>query len=290
MQVKNLSGVGVAIVTPFKRDKSVDFDRLKMLVDFVIDGGVNFIVILGTTGESVTLSLEERKQITSTIKTQTNQRVPLVLGAGSYSTSHVLDLFSVYNFEDIDAILSVTPYYNKPNQNGLYEHYKELALHSPKPIILYNVPGRTGVNLSAETTLKLAEEFETIAAVKEASGNLEQISKIIAHKPEGFKVFSGDDALTLPSIAIGADGVISVIANAYPAQMSQMVSYALNSNLNEAQKLHHQLMRIIPFVFKEGNPVGIKAVMYLKNLLENELRLPLVPASNELIEDLKKYV
>ena len=290
MQVKNLSGVGVAIVTPFKRDKSVDFDRLKMLVDFVIDGGVNFIVILGTAGESVTLSLEERKQITSTIKTQTNQRVPLVLGAGSYSTSHVLDLFSVYNFEDIDAILSVTPYYNKPNQNGLYEHYKELALHSPKPIILYNVPGRTGVNLSAETTLKLAEEFETIAAVKEASGNLEQISKIIAHKPEGFKVFSGDDALTLPSIAIGADGVISVIANAYPAQMSQMVSYALNSNLNEAQKLHHQLMRIIPFVFKEGNPVGIKAVMYLKNLLENELRLPLVPASNELIEDLKKYV
>ena len=290
MQVKNLSGVGVAIVTPFKRDKSVDFDRLKMLVDFVIDGGVNFIVILGTTGESVTLSLEERKQITSTIKTQTNQRVPLVLGAGSYSTSHVLDLFSVYNFEDIDAILSVTPYYNKPNQNGLYEHYKELALHSPKPIILYNVPGRTGVNLSAETTLKLAEEFETIAAVQEASGNLEQISKIIAHKPEGFKVFSGDDALTLPSIAIGADGVISVIANAYPAQMSQMVSYALNSNLNEAQKLHHQLMRIIPFVFKEGNPVGIKAVMYLKNLLENELRLPLVPASNELIEDLKKYV
>ncbi len=282
-----LKGTGVALVTPFTANKKVDYPALERLVNHVIEGGVDFLVALGTTAETATLNEEEKEVVVKTIIKVTNDRVPIVLGIGGNNTQSIIETIRHSNLEGISAILSVTPYYNKPNQEGLYQHYKAVAEASPLPIILYNVPVRTGVNLEAETCLKLANSFSNIIAVKEASGDLAQIMDIISKKPEEFIVLSGDDALTLPLVSLGGHGVISVIANAYPAEFSEMVNLCNDNRFEEARHLHYKLNDILKTVFKEGNPTGIKALLQLHEIIENQLRLPLVPLSDETFEELK---
>lgn len=270
-------GTGVAIVTPFSKDNSIDYKSLGKLVDFIIKGGVEYIVVLGTTGESVTLSKEEKQSIITHVIENVNKRVPIVLGLGGSNTQEIVNsLKKTADFNHIDALLSVSPYYNKPNQRGIYQHYKAISEVSPLPIILYNVPGRTASNLSADTTLKLANDFKNIIAIKEASGNLEQCMKIIKYKPKDFSVISGDDMLTLPMIAAGADGVISVVANAFPKDFSEMTRQILAGNVKEAQKLHYKLTDIIEQLFADGNPAGIKAVLEMMKICTANVRLPLV--------------
>jgi len=287
MERINLKGTGVALITPFNEDKSVDYVALEKLVEYVISNGVDYLVALGTTAEAATLTLEERCQVVECIKKVNANRLPVVIGIGGNNTESVINAFGDYNLNGIDAILSVTPYYNKPNQEGLYQHYKALAEKTPLPIILYNVPGRTGVNLSAETTLRLAKDFKNIVAVKDASGNLEQTTQILAERPDGFKVFSGDDALTLPMIALGADGVISVVGQGMPAEFTELVNESLAENYAVAQKQQYRLINLIQLIFKEGNPAGIKAVLFAKNIVQNELRLPLVKCSDGLFQAIK---
>ncbi len=270
-------GTGVAIVTPFSKDSSIDYKSLGKLVDHIIKGGVEYIVVLGTTGESVTLSKEEKQSVVTHVIENVNKRVPLVLGLGGNNTQEIISsLKKSSDFNNIDALLSVSPYYNKPNQRGIYQHYKAIAEVSPLPIILYNVPGRTASNITAETTLKLAEEFKNIIAIKEASGNLEQCMKIIKNKPKDFLVISGDDMLTLPMIASGADGVISVVANAFPRDYSEMTRQILAGNVKESQKLHYKLTDIIEQLFADGNPAGVKAVLEMMKICSSTVRLPLV--------------
>lgn len=270
-------GTGVAIVTPFSKDNSPDLKALGKLVDFIIKGGVEYVVALGTTGEASTLSSEEKRTVVNAVIESVDKRVPIVLGLGGNNTQEILNsLNQSSDFNHIDAILSVSPYYNKPNQRGIYQHYKAIAEVSPVPVILYNVPGRTSSNIAAETTLKLAEDFKNIIAIKEASGNLEQAMKIIKNKPKDFLVISGDDLLTLPLIACGADGVISVVANAFPADFSEMTRHILKGNVFEAQKLHYKLTDIIEQLFADGNPAGIKAVLEMLNICTANVRLPLV--------------
>lgn len=285
---KNFSGTGVAIVTPFEKDGRVDEKSLKQHVEFLISNGVNYIVALGTTSEAPTLSSEEKVNVVSKIIEVNKGRVPLMVGVGGYSTQQVIDDFSKFNIPDVDAFLSVAPYYNKPNQEGLYAHFAEIAKASTKPIIMYNIPSRTSVNMLAETTLKLARDFENIIGIKEASGIENQIMKIIKHKPDNFLVISGDDAITLPLLSVGADGVISVIANAYPQEFVTMVNEAKIGNFHQAKKIHYLLLDIIQACFKEGNPAGIKAVLFLKNRMENVLRLPLTMVSEEHFDYIKK--
>jgi len=270
-------GTGVAIVTPFNKDNSIDYKSLNKLVDFIIKGGVEYVVVLGTTGESVTLSKEEKQSVVTHVIENVNKRVPIVLGLGGNNTQEILSAFKKSSdFNNIDAILSVSPYYNKPNQRGIYQHYKAIAEASPLPIILYNVPGRTASNVTADTTIKLATDFKNIIAVKEASGNLEQCMKIIKHRPKDFLVISGDDMLTLPMIAAGADGVISVVANAFPKDFSEMTRQILAGNVKEAQKLHYKLTDIIEQLFADGNPAGVKAVLEMMKICSPTVRLPLV--------------
>lgn len=286
-------GTGVAIVTPFKKDGSIDFNSLAKLVNFIIKGGVEYVVVLGTTGESVTLSKEEKELVVNFVVKTVNKRVPVVLGLGGNNTMEIVKSLKKDSFKGIDAILSVSPYYNKPNQRGIYQHYKAIAQASPLPIILYNVPGRTSSNMTAETTLQLAKDFKNIIAIKEASGNLEQCMKIIKHRPKDFLVISGDDMLTLPIIASGGDGVISVVANAFPKDYSEMTRQILKGNVKEAQKLHYKLTDIIEQLFADGNPGGIKAVLNLLKVCPDSLRLPLVnvnKATQTALTDLvKKY-
>ncbi|WP_439184595.1 4-hydroxy-tetrahydrodipicolinate synthase [Carboxylicivirga taeanensis] len=277
---QQLSGTGVALVTPFNQQNQIDHQALGSLVDFVIDGGVNFLVALGTTAETPTLSDKERAEVIKTIKKANNRRVPIVMGLGGNNTSQLADIIHKTDFDGIDAILSVTPFYNKPTQEGLYQHYKTIAKISPLPIILYNVPSRTGSNLEADTCIRLANEFESIIAVKEASGDLMQVMDIIKHKPEGFLVLSGDDATTLPILSLGGNGVISVIANGYPKAFSQMVQAAQNNDYIKARRLHYGLSDIMHSVFTEGNPAGIKAVLEMREIIDNQLRLPLVPLTD----------
>ncbi|MCX6258085.1 MAG: 4-hydroxy-tetrahydrodipicolinate synthase [Bacteroidia bacterium] len=285
---KRFHGTGVAIITPFKSDHSIDFESFGSLIDHVIINKIDYIVVLGTTGEAATLSREEKKEVVDfTVKT-VHGRVPLVVGAGGYSTFEVVEYFDDFDFTSIDAILSVTPYYNKPNQTGLYEHFKVIVQHSPVPVILYNVPGRTGINMTADTTLKISHDFgEKVIAVKEASGNLEQIGRIIKYKPEHFEVISGDDALAVPSIAIGAKGVISVLANAFPNEVSRMINAALRNDFSEAARMHLAFLDFYTAMFEEGSPAGIKAVLSVTGKCENQLRLPLTPVSNTLYGKLK---
>lgn len=287
-------GTGVAIVTPFSKDNSIDYKSLGKLVDFIIKGGVEYIVVLGTTGESVTLSKEEKQSIITHVIENVNKRVPIVLGLGGSNTQEIVNsLKKTADFNHIDALLSVSPYYNKPNQRGIYQHYKAISEVSPLPIILYNVPGRTASNLSADTTLKLANDFKNIIAIKEASGNLEQCMKIIKYKPKDFSVISGDDMLTLPMIAAGADGVISVVANAFPKDFSEMTRQILAGNVKEAQKLHYKLTDIIEQLFADGNPAGIKAVLEMMKICTANVRLPLVKVNkatqNALTEMVEMY-
>ena len=278
-----LKGTGVAMVTPFKEDKSIDYDSLEKLINHVIDGGVNYLVALGTTGETPSLSTEEKHSIIEFVKGINNKRVPLVVGMGGNNTSSLTATIRQVDYSDIDAILSVSPYYNKPTQEGLYRHFKAVAEASKVPVILYNVPGRTGSNISASSCTGLAKNFEgKIIAVKEASGDLSQITAIIKDKPSGFLVISGDDAMTLPMVAMGGSGVISVIANAYPGEFSEMVRLALDHQFYQARMIHYRLLSVMKALFEEGNPAGVKAFLTYKGIIQNNLRLPLVKVSKDL--------
>lgn len=286
----NLRGTGTAIVTPFNEDRSIDFNALDKIIDFQINNGVNYLVVLGTTGESVTLSNEEKKEVTKFIINKVGKRVPLVLGIGGNNTSLVTKSIKTTDLDGISAILSVAPYYNKPSQEGLYLHYKEIAEASPLPVILYNVPGRTSSNIDAETVLRLANEFENIVAIKEASGDMPQIMQIIKDKPHNFTVISGDDALTLPMISLGAEGVISVIANAFPKEYSNLVNSAIESDFKRAISYQYKLFDMIQAIFEEGSPVGIKTALNILGYSKKYVRLPLVEASNDLHRKIDELV
>jgi len=281
-------GTGVAIVTPFKKDKSVDYNALEKLVNHLINNGIDYLVVQGTTGESVTLSKTEKAEILAFVIKVNNGRLPIVLGIGANCTATVVDALKTTNLNGVDAILSVSPYYNKPTQEGIYQHYKAVSEASKLPIILYNVPGRTSSNITAETTLRLANDFENIIAVKEASGSLEQCMEIINNKPDGFLVISGDDALTLSFIASGGNGVISVIANAFPKGFSDMVSSALKHDMINAQKLHYKYFEMIHYLFVEGNPAGVKAALNVLNITGIDVRLPLVDVSENTFNKIKE--
>lgn len=276
---KKLRGTGVAITTPFHKDGSINFKGFKKLIEHLITGKVDYLVPLGTTGESVTLTRDEKIAVLDFVVEVVDQRVPIVAGVGGNNTQDVLKCLSEFDLSAVDAILSVTPYYNKPSQKGLYQHYKMIVNESPVPVILYNVPGRTGCNMLPETTLNLANDFDNVIGVKEASGNMEQIMSIIRDKPEGFLVISGDDAITFPLIAAGADGVISVVANAFPKEFSEMVRISLKGNFDKGRELHYLLSEITPLLFAEGSPAGIKSVLAMMDICEDYLRLPLVNIS-----------
>ena len=265
----NLKGMGVALITPFKEDESVDYEALGRLVDYLLQNGADYLVVLGTTAETPTLTEEEKKKIIELVVTKVRHRIPIVLGVGGNCTKSVVDKLKNDNFEGIDAILSVVPYYNKPSQEGIYQHYKAIAQATELPVILYNVPGRTGVNMTAETTLRLAREFKNIIAVKEASGNITQMDDIIKNKPKDFNVISGDDGITFPLITLGAIGVISVIGNAFPREFSRMVRLA--------RTIHHRFTELFSLLFVDGNPAGVKSMLSMMGFVENRLRLPLVP-------------
>lgn len=277
----NLRGLGVALVTPFNREGEVDYARLRQLVDDVIQHKANYVVALGTTSESPTLTQQEKHDVVRTVVDTVADRVPVVMGCGGPSTRVVVDKLTHADLSGISAILSVTPYYNRPSQDGLKEHYREIAYRSPRPIILYNVWKRTACNIEADTTLFLANEYDNIIGIKEASGNINQIMRVLKHRPEGFWVISGDDAITLPLLAAGVDGLISVVANAFPSEVSQIVNLGLNNRFPEARKIHEKLLDVTQACFKEGNPAGIKAVLALQEKLEYYLRLPLVRVSEE---------
>jgi 4-hydroxy-tetrahydrodipicolinate synthase len=274
-------GTGVALVTPFKNDRSVDFASLGKLIDNVIDGGVNYLVALGTTAETPTLTSEEKKEVLAFVIKHSAGRVPVVCGIGGNNTDEILHQLKEYDLSGVAAILSVAPYYNKPTQEGIYQHFKAIAQGTDKPIILYNVPGRTVTNILPATALRLAKEFKNIIAIKEASGNLSQCMDLVKGKPANFAVLSGDDDLVLPQIAIGMEGVISVAANCYTRDFTNMVNAGLEGNFNLAASLHYKLLDSIRLLFVEGNPAGVKCVLNQMGICENVLRLPLVPVSKE---------
>ena len=273
----NLRGMGVALITPFKADKSIDFPALAKLLEYIIQNKADYIVVLGTTAETATLTEEEKTLVKSFVVERVNRRVPLVLGVGGNNTQALVDYLKSNDLSDFSAILSVVPYYNKPSQEGIYQHYKAIAEASQLPVILYNVPGRTGVNMTAETTLRLARKFDNIIAIKEASGNIVQMDDIIKNKPENFMVISGDDGITFPLITLGAVGVISVIGNAFPREFSKMVRLALEGDFQNALLIHHRFTELFSLLFVDGNPAGVKCLLNAKGMIENELRLPLVP-------------
>lgn len=273
-------GTGVALVTPFKADNSIDFEALRKLTRFLIDGGIDFLVVQGTTGESPTLSQEEKMQILSAVMEENTGQLKIVYGCGGSNTIEIGELFKKIP-AGVDGILSVSPYYNKPIQKGIIEHYKYIASCTKLPIILYNVPGRTGSNMLPETTLELAK-IDNIVAMKEASGNMEQIMELIRLRPEGFGILSGDDAITMPLIAAGADGVISVVANAFPEKFSKMVNASLEGNLVVARKEHYDLIPITKMFFEEGNPGGVKVALNVLGIMKENMRLPLYPVSEAL--------
>lgn len=286
----SLRGLGVALVTPFNSNKEIDFTALSRMIEHIIDGKANYIVVLGTTGETPTLSAEEKILVREFVSNQVAGRVPLIIGFGGNCTAGVISELKSADLKDYQAILSVAPFYNKPSQEGLYLHFAEIAKASPLPVILYNVPGRTGVNISAHTTLRLASEFDNIIAIKEASGNFKQIEEIINHKPERFQVISGDDALTYPLVTLGAEGVISVVGNAFPKEYGRMVRLCLDGKYNEALPIHYRFSRLYDELFVDGNPAGVKSLLHHMGLIENELRLPLVPTRLETSEELKKLL
>ena len=285
-----IKGTGVALVTPFNEDKSLDYKGLENLLNHVIDGGIDYLVLMGTTGESVTLSKGEKVAVVDFCKKINNSRIPVVLGIGGNNTMQVVEDIKSANLDGIDAILSVSPAYNKPSQEGIYQHYKMISGNCPLPIIVYNVPGRTASNISAETTVRLANDFENIVAVKEASGDMDQIMKIIKNKPSDFVVLSGDDGLTLPMIHMGAEGVISVIGQSHPKEYSDMVSFGLSGNQEIANQLHNKLYDFYVPLYAEGNPVGIKACLELLGICKSQVRLPLVEASDVIKNELKSLM
>ena len=285
-----LKGTGVALVTPFKADKSIDFDSYQKLLDFVIEGGVNYVVTLGTTGETPTLSREEKIELIEATFSMVSARVPVVVGIGGNNTASVIKDIETFPIENAVAVLSASPYYNKPSQEGIYQHYKALAGATAKPLILYNVPGRTGSNISAETTIRLAHEFDNISGIKEASGNMNQCLQILRDKPQDFLVVSGDDNLALAQIACGMRGVISVAANCFPKDFSNMVTAALEDDFHTARLLNNALLQGYELLFAENNPAGVKAALAEMDIIQNHLRLPLVPLSEGLVKQLKEYL
>lgn len=285
MKTHLFTGTGVALVTPFRKE-TVDFTKLEALIEHIITSGVDYIVALGTTSEAATMTENERSAVQSFIVETVAGRCPIMLGLGGNNTLNLTDTIARTNFDGISGILSVTPYYNKPNQRGLLQHYRNIAEASPVPVIMYNVPGRTGVNLTAETTLTLAHEYPNIIGIKEASGNLQQVMEILRQRPDGFRVISGDDALTYPMLTLGADGVISVMANALPKEMSDMVRFALKGDLKKALPLHYRMLPLMNAIFEEGNPTGIKALLEIQGAISNILRLPLVKSSKTLYNKL----
>lgn len=271
-------GLGVALVTPFKADGSVDYDALRRLLDYQLSNGVDFLCVLGTTAETPCLSAEEKTKVKNIVVEKVQGRVPILLGCGGNNTAAVVESLKNDDFTGVDGILSVCPYYNKPSQEGLYQHFKAIANATELPVVLYNVPGRVGVNMTAETTLRLANDCPNIVAIKEASGNFAQIDDIIKNKPSHFDVISGDDGITFPLITLGAVGVISVIGNALPKEFSRMVRLALNGDYKNALEIHHKFTELFGLLFIDGNPAGVKAMLNIMGLIENQLRLPLVPA------------
>lgn len=285
-----IKGTGVAIVTPFHNYGTIDFSSLEKLLWHVIKGGVDFIVALGTTSEAPTLTCDEKDAVMNFVKDTVAGRVPVVMGLGGNSTHAVVGKIKKTNFDGIDAILSVAPFYNKPNQKGIYNHFKNIAAACPVPVILYNIPGRTVSNITAETTLQLACDFENIVAVKEASGDFRQVMKILREKPKDFQVFSGEDAFTFPMMSLGASGVISVVANVLPSATSRMVSLLLEGKYNKARVLHYSLLPVVNQLFADGNPSGIKAALEIKGIVKNNLRLPLVKANKAVYFALQKLL
>lgn len=286
----NLRGMGVALITPFKSDKSVDFDSLARLIEYQIKNGIDYLVVLGTTAETATLTTEERKAVRTAVAQRVAGRVPLVIGIGGNNTMAVINELQTTDLSAFSAVLSVVPYYNKPSQEGIYQHYAAIAQASPLPVILYNVPGRTGVNMAADTTLRLAREFPNIVGVKEASGNFSQIDDIIKRKPEDFAVISGDDGITFPLITLGAVGVISVIGNAFPKEFSRMVRLALEGDYPRALSIHHRFTELFSLLFVDGNPAGVKCLLHAMGYIENELRLPLVPTRITTYEKIRQVL
>lgn len=279
-------GTGVALVTPFRKQETIDFSKLEVLINHIINSGADYIVALGTTSEAATMTDTERHALQDFIIESVGGRCPIMLGLGGNNTLAVTDAIANTNFDGISGILSVAPYYNKPNQRGLAQHFKQIAETSPVPVIIYNVPGRTGVNITADTTLQLANECPNIIGIKEASGNIAQVMQILRNKPEKFAVISGDDSLTYPMIALGASGVISVMANALPKEMSMMVKYALKGDMKKALPLHNRMLPLMNAIFEEGNPSGIKALLEIEGFISNTLRMPLVKVSKPLYNKL----
>ncbi len=283
-------GLGIALVTPFKTDGSIDLDALDRLVEYQIKGGADFLCIMGTTAETPTLSHEEKRMLKTHLVERVAGRVPLLMGCGGNNTAAIVNDLKTEDWRGIDGILSVCPYYNKPSQEGLYQHYAAISKASPLPIVLYNVPGRTGVNMTAETTLRLARDFKNIVAIKEASGNITQMDDIIKNKPQSFDVISGDDGITFPLITLGALGVISVIGNALPTEFSRMVRLALKGEYSSSLTIHHKFTELFKLLFVDGNPAGVKAMLSEMGLIENVLRLPLVPTRLTTMEKISQIV
>jgi 4-hydroxy-tetrahydrodipicolinate synthase len=290
MAQNKFRGLGIALVTPFQADGSIDFDALDRLIEYQIQGGADFLCIMGTTAETPTLSREEKRLLKEHFVERVAGRVPLLMGCGGNNTAAILEELETENWKGIDGILSVCPYYNKPTQEGLYQHFAAIAKTSPVPVVLYNVPGRTGVNMTAETTLRLAREFENIVAIKEASGNITQMDDIIKNKPKHFDVISGDDGITFPLITLGAVGVISVIGNALPAEFSRMVRLALKGEYNTSLSIHHKFTELFKLLFVDGNPAGVKAMLSEMGLIQNVLRLPLIPTRLTTMEKISQIV
>ena len=287
--MQSFIGTGVALVTPFKKDFSVDVEALTRIVNYVIDGGVEYLVVLGTTAETATLSSEEKELVINTIVTANAGRLPLVLGVGGNNTMKVVEELKSRDFSKFSAILSVSPYYNKPTQEGIYQHFKAVAEASPIPVIVYNVPGRTASNMLPSTVIRLANDFKNIIGIKEAAGDIVQAMKLIQNKPEGFLVISGDDMITLPMVLAGGAGVISVIGEGFPKEFSEMVRLGLQRKVDEAYQLHYLLADSIDMIFEQGNPGGIKEVFKSLSLSENTVRLPLVNVNDDLASRLDQF-
>jgi 4-hydroxy-tetrahydrodipicolinate synthase len=287
--MQSLIGTGVALVTPFKKDFSIDVEALKAIVNFQIDNGIDYLVALGTTAENATLSKAEKELVIKTIVDANKNRLPLVLGVGSNNTAEVVEELKSRDFSDFIAILSVSPYYNKPTQEGIYQHFKAIADACPIPVILYNVPGRTASNILPSTILRLANDFKNVVAVKEAAGDIVQAMELIQNKPKDFLVISGDDMVTLPMVLAGASGVISVMAQGFPKQFSEMVHLGLNKRVDDAYKIHYLLTDSINMIFEQGNPAGIKEVFTALGLSENTVRLPLVNVNEDLANRLHNF-
>lgn len=286
----SLIGTGVALITPFKKDLSVDTEALTKIVHYQIDNGIDYLVVLGTTAETATLTSEEKELVIKTVVKANNKKLPLVLGVGGNNTYQVVEELKTRDLSDFTAVLSVSPYYNKPTQEGIYQHFKAIAEASPIPIILYNVPGRTASNMLPSTVLRLANEFKNIVAIKEAAGDIVQAMKLIQHKPEGFLVISGDDMVTLPMVLAGGAGVISVIGEGFPKQFSTMVRLGLERKVDEAYQIHYQVADAIDMIFEQGNPAGIKEIFHVLGLCENSLRLPLVNVNEDLANRIRQTV